>query len=72
MRYLSLSELRARLGGRSRSSIYCDITAGRLPRPIRLGRRAYWNEELVDARLRELAAEAEAGRARGSGGNVTI
>jgi predicted DNA-binding transcriptional regulator AlpA len=55
MRYLGLSELRARLGGRSRSSIYCDITAGRLPRPIRLGRRAYWNEAEIEECLRALA-----------------
>jgi predicted DNA-binding transcriptional regulator AlpA len=60
MKLLSLPELRARLGNRPKSSLYADVTAGRLPRPIRLGRRAYWVEELVDARLRELAADTKA------------
>jgi predicted DNA-binding transcriptional regulator AlpA len=60
MRYISLAELRAKLAGRARTSIYADITAGRLPRPIRLGKRVYWLEDAVDAHLRELAAEAQA------------
>lgn len=31
MRYLTLSELRAKLGNRSRSAIYTDLALNRLP-----------------------------------------
>lgn len=37
MQYLNFSQLRAKLGGRARSSIYLDMAAGRLPAPIKLG-----------------------------------
>lgn len=52
MKYLTLTELRAKLGNRSRSAIYTDFAAGRLPQPIKLGRRLYWSESEVDAHLR--------------------
>jgi prophage regulatory protein len=51
MRYLNFSQLRAKLGGRARSSIYLDVEAGRLPPPIKLGGRLYWREDQVDALL---------------------
>lgn len=54
-RYLTLQELSAKLGGRSRSAIYGDIAAGRLPQPLRLGGRIYWPEGALDAFLRETA-----------------
>ena len=53
-KYLTLNELRAKLGGRSRSAIYLDIAAGRLPQPIKLGGRLYWPEDDVDSHLRSL------------------
>ena len=43
-RFLTLTELRAKLGNRSRSAIYTDLKAGRLPQPIKLGGRLYWPE----------------------------
>lgn len=52
--YLTLTELRAKLGGRSRSAIYLDLEAGRLPQPLKLGGRLYWPEGDVDAHLRQL------------------
>ena len=52
--YLTLTELRSRLGGRSRSAIYLDIAHGRLPQPMKLGGRLYWPEGEMDAHLREL------------------
>ena len=55
--YLTLAELRAKLGGRSRSAIYLDLEAGRLPQPIKLGGRLYWPEGDVDAHLRTLRGE---------------
>jgi predicted DNA-binding transcriptional regulator AlpA len=58
MQFLSLKQLRQKLAGRSRTAIYADMAAGRLPPPIRLGKRLLWAEAAVDARLRELAAEA--------------
>lgn len=54
MRYLTLTELRAKLGNRSRSAIYNDLEAGRLPQPIKLGGRIYWAENEVDAHLSNL------------------
>lgn len=51
MRYLNLTQLRAKLGDRARSSIYLDVAAGRLPPPFKLGGRLYWREDQVDALL---------------------
>jgi predicted DNA-binding transcriptional regulator AlpA len=56
--YIPLERLRQKLGGRSRSTIYNDMAAGRLPLPLKLGRKLYWDEAAVDAHLRALAAEA--------------
>jgi prophage regulatory protein len=52
--YLTLKELRVKLGNRSRSSIYRDVKMGLLPQPIKLGRRIYWSERDMDAHLRKL------------------
>ena len=57
-RYLTLTELRAKLGNRSRSAIYLDLAAGRLPQPLKLGGRLYWPEGDVDAQLRTLRDKA--------------
>ena len=51
MTYLTLSDISAKLRGRSRSSIYRDIDARRLPSPIKLGARLYWEESAVDRHL---------------------
>ena len=51
--YLTLAELRKKLGNRSRSAIYLDLKAGRLPQPIKLGGRLYWPEADVDDHLRK-------------------
>lgn len=58
MKYLNLNELRAKLGNRSRSAIYTDLDAGRLPQPMKLGGRLYWSEGDVDAHLRNLREKA--------------
>jgi len=58
--YLTLNELRARLGNRSRSAIYVDLAARRLPQPVKLGGRLYWPEEDVDAHLRALREQSAA------------
>lgn len=52
--YLTLNELRAKLGGRSRSAIYLDLAARRLPQPVKLGGRLYWPEGDVEAHLRSM------------------
>ena len=57
MQYLTFTELRAKLGGRSRSAIYLDLEAGRLPQPVKLGGRNYWPEDEIDAHLRSLREE---------------
>lgn len=57
MKYLTLKELSKKLGNRSRSAIYLDFAAGRLPKPIKLGGRLYWPEADVDAHLRGMMSE---------------
>jgi prophage regulatory protein len=54
--YLTLGELRVKLGGRSRSAVYEDLRHGRLPQPLRLGGRLYWGEDDIQAHLRTLAS----------------
>lgn len=51
MNYLSFKELREKLGGRGRTTIYRDVELGRLPKPVKLGSRLYWNEADIDAAL---------------------
>lgn len=51
MKYLSFPDLRQKLGGRGRSTIYNDLEEGRLPAPIKLGGRLYWIESEVDEAL---------------------
>ena len=63
MKYLTFNELRAKLGGRGRSTIYRDVDAKRLPPPVRLGGRNYWPEEEVDAALQRLAGLRDLGGA---------
>ena len=58
MKYLTLKELSAKLGGRSRSAIYLDMATGRLPKPVKLGGRLYWAEAELDAHLRDLRDKA--------------
>jgi prophage regulatory protein len=53
-RYINFPEMRAKLGGRSRSAIYVDLAAGRLPQPIKLGGRLYWPESDLEAHLRAM------------------
>jgi len=54
MQYLNFRELRAKLGHRSRSAVYLDLAAGRLPQPLKLGGKLYWPEADVDTHLRGL------------------
>ena len=42
MKYLNFTDLRVKLGGRGRTTVYRDIEFGRLPKPIKLGGRLYW------------------------------
>ncbi|SLN44224.1 Prophage CP4-57 regulatory protein (AlpA) [Roseovarius litorisediminis] len=54
--YLSFCQLQSKLGGRGRSSIYRDVDLGRLPKPVKLGSRLYWNEAEIDAAIENQAA----------------
>ena len=53
--YLSFSQLQAKLGNRGRTSIYRDLEAGRLPKPVKLGARLYWPEDAIDAAIADLS-----------------
>jgi len=55
MRFLSFRDIQEKLGGRSRSSIYRDVDAGRLPEPMKFGARLLWCEAEVDRVLLERA-----------------
>jgi prophage regulatory protein len=55
MNYLSFKDLQAKLGGRGRTTIYRDVDLGRLPKPIKIGSRLYWNEAEIDAKLQQRA-----------------
>lgn len=55
LQYLNFEQLRAKLGGRSRSSVYRDVEAGRLPKPLKFGARLYWVETDVDAAIAAVA-----------------
>ena len=54
MRLLTFTELRTILGGRGRTTIYRDVAAGLLPKPIKLGSRVYWREDDIVAALNTL------------------
>ena len=51
MKYVSFEQLQEKLGGRSRSAIYVDLEKGRLPKPLKLGRRLYWQDSALDQYL---------------------
>lgn len=51
---LDFERTRAKLGNRSRSACYEDIKYGRLPKPIKIGRKLYWSETVIDALIEKL------------------
>jgi len=53
-----MQNLREKLAKRSRSAIYLDLEAGRLPQPVKLGGRLLWLESDVDAHLATLRDKA--------------
>ncbi len=58
LRYITMDQLRAKLGGRGRTSVYRDVEEGRLPKPLKFGARLYWRESDIDERMAALFAEA--------------
>ena len=54
MRYLTMGELRAMLGGRGRTTIYRDILAGRLPAQTKIGGINYFPDYQIHAALQKL------------------
>lgn len=62
MYLLSFRELRRKLGGRSRSSIYRDVLLSRLPCPYKIGRRLYWNEGEVETVLLGARVKIDGGK----------
>lgn len=55
-KFITLAQLRDKLAGRARSSIYLDIENERLPKPMKLGGRLYWRASSVDAAMAVLEA----------------
>ncbi len=58
LRYITMDQLRAKLGGRGRTSVYRDVEEGRLPKPLKFGARLYWRESDIDEWMAALFAEA--------------
>jgi len=58
MKLITFSQLRAKLGGRARSTIYLDIEHQRLPSPIKLGGKLYWEEAQLNDWFNALCSEA--------------
>ena len=56
--YITLTELRKKLGNRSRSAVYLDLDAHRLPLPFKLGGRLYWAEDEVETYLLNMREKA--------------
>ena len=48
MRRIDFDKLRTRLSGRARSTIYEDLKYERLPNPIKVGGKLYWEETQLD------------------------
>ena len=59
MKLITFSQLRAKLGGRARSTIYLDIEHQRLPGPIKLGGKLYWEEAQLSDWFNSQRAEAD-------------
>lgn len=57
-KYLSFNQLQTKLGNRSRSAIYNDLENSRLPKPVKIGRRCYWKEQIIDEFMDKLMEEA--------------
>jgi predicted DNA-binding transcriptional regulator AlpA len=53
-RLLDFERTREKLGNRSRSACYEDMKFGRLPKPIKIGRKLYWSEAVIDALIEQL------------------
>ena len=67
-KFIRLPELRHRLGGLSRSSIYLRVSRGEMPAPISLGGRAKaWIEPEIDEYIEGLIS---ASRKNGGATNV--
>lgn len=54
MHYISFTELQNKLGGRGRTTIYRDVALGRLPKPMKIGARLYWDEAEVETAIQNL------------------
>jgi len=57
LKYLNFADLRTKLAGRGRSSIYRDVEQGRLPKPVKIGARLYWSEADIDDAISSLAGK---------------
>lgn len=53
MKYINFAQLREKLGGRGRTTIYRDVEMGRLSKPLKLGNRLLWIEADVDKAMAE-------------------
>ena len=55
---LDFNGLREKMGNRSRSACYEDVKHGRLPKPMKIGRKLYWSETNIDILISELEAKS--------------
>lgn len=55
MIYLTLDQLRTKLGGKGRTTIYRLVENGGLPQPIHIGGRPHWIDGEVDRHIIQMA-----------------
>lgn len=60
MNYLNIQSLKDKLN-RSINSIYVLVDQGHLPKPVKLGGKNVWREDLIDKAIEKLATEQNAG-----------
>lgn len=47
-KFVTTAQLSEKLGGRSRTSLFRDVKLNRLPAPVKIGQRNYFDEQQVD------------------------
>lgn len=67
---LSIAEVRARLGGCHRATVYRMVAAGDLPAPVKIGTRSTWPESEVEALIERLKQARNAGQIMGQTGEA--
>lgn len=69
MQYINIHDLKKKLD-RSENNIYKLCEQGIIPKPVRIGGKNLWREDLVDKAIDKLAAQQDAGWDKFEGGQA--